>query len=59
MEARIPRAKPGQVVIGTECWSCGTQLYKTVPLRRHGSGHVLWTCESCDVVWSSQAPRAA
>jgi hypothetical protein len=46
---------PGQTVVGTACWSCGTQLYKTVPLRRRGSGRVQWSCDACEVQWSEQA----
>ena len=50
MEARD--ARPDQQVVATICWSCGTQLYKTVPRRRRGSGHVHWACDDCGVVWS-------
>ena len=51
----IPVAAPGEAVVGTACWSCGAQLYKTVPRRRRGSGHVLWTCDDCGVLWSEPA----
>ena len=48
----IPEVAGGQAVIGTACWSCGAQLYKTVPRRRRGLGHVLWACDDCGVLWS-------
>jgi hypothetical protein len=57
-----PEATPGQRVVAIACWSCDTQLYKTVPRRRRGPGHVLWVCD-CGVAWSSPssagAPEAA
>jgi len=59
---KIPDATPGQRVVGTLCWACGTQLFKTVPRRRRGSGHVLWACDDCGVAWSeptTETPRAA
>ena len=60
----VPEATPGQTVVGTACWSCGTQLYKAVPRRRRGPGHVLWQCDDCGVAWSAPsgpagAPEAA
>jgi hypothetical protein len=59
---KMPEAREGQTVVATACWSCGVNLYKTVPLLRRGSGHVRWACDDCDVAWSEPVqnmPEAA
>ncbi len=45
----------GQVLVGTRCWSCEKELFKTVPGLHRGHGHFSWACEACEVAWSGPA----
>jgi hypothetical protein len=46
-------ARPGEELVASRCWSCGTRLVKSVRLLR-GPRHVGWSCGPCEVSWSER-----
>jgi hypothetical protein len=42
----------GEEIVSACCWSCGTEVFKSVRRRPRGLGHVAWSCDICDVAWS-------
>jgi hypothetical protein len=52
----------GEEIVSAFCWSCGTEVFKSVRRRPRGLGHVAWSCDTCDVAWSGPGtplPRSA
>lgn len=47
-----PIAPTADVLLATTCWACDRPVHRWVNRSSRRHPHFVWTCESCEVVWS-------